>query len=162
MKLISSLILILSITIVSCQQNENETEQTLNDKSVIITNTWMRPGVQNRNSAAFMKITNNTDIDDTLYSVSSDLAKVVEVHETYERENDMKGMRHVDYLIIPSKSFVELKPGSFHIMLIGLNEDLKLDFQAKIKLFFKRTGEVEVPFTVRNPWELNYLYDNFK
>jgi copper(I)-binding protein len=151
MKLISSLILILSITIVSCQQNENETEQTLNDKSVIITNTWMRTGVQNRNSAAFMKITNNTDIDDTLYSVSSDLAKVVEIHETYERENDMKGMRHVDYLIIPSKSFVELKPGSFHIMLIGLNEDLKLDFQAKIKLFFKRTGEVEVPFTVRNP-----------
>lgn len=142
MKLISSLILILSITIVSCQQNKNE--QTLNDKSVIIANTWMRPGVQNRNSAAFMRITNNTDIDDTLYSVSSDLAKVVEIHETYERENDMKGMRHVDYLIIPSKSFVELKPGSFHIMLIGLNKDLVKEDSGKIKLSFKNSGEIEI------------------
>ncbi len=94
----------------------------ISEKSFVISSTWMRAGAQNRNSAAFMKITNNMDIDDTLFSVQSDLAKVTELHETYEKENDMMGMRHVDYLIIPSKSVVELKPGSFHIMLIGLNQ----------------------------------------
>ena len=85
------------------------------------------------------------------HAVSTDLAKVAQIHETYKKENDMMGMRHVDYIVIPSKSIVELKPGSFHIMLIGLNKDLSLDQQAKIKLLFKVKGEVEVPIKVSNP-----------
>jgi copper(I)-binding protein len=64
----------------------------------------MRPGAMNRNTATFLNVTNNTDIDDTLLSVQSELAKVVELHETYEKEKDMMGMRHVDYIIIPKKS----------------------------------------------------------
>ena len=103
----------------------------------------------NRNTAAFMKITNNMDVDDTLFAVKSDLAKVVELHETYEKENDMMGMRHIDYLVIPKNSVVELKPGSFHIMFIGLNEDLAIDQINKIKLFFRVNGEVEIEAKVK-------------
>ena len=109
----------------------------------------MRPGSMNRNTAAFMKITNNMDVNDTLYAVSSDLAKVVEIHETYKKENDMMGMRHVDYLVIPKNSVVELKPGSFHIMFIGLNEDLAIDQISKFNLFFRVNGEIEIEAKVK-------------
>jgi copper(I)-binding protein len=142
MKTILTLTLSLFLILVSCQQNE--TEQAVNEKSLIISDTWMRPGSLNRNTAAFMKITNNMNVDDTLYAVSSDLAKAVEIHETYKKDNDMMGMRHIDYLVIPKNSTVELKPGSFHIMFIGLNKDLAIDENISLKLFFKVNGEIEI------------------
>ena len=147
-----------SILVLSCSENksseerkvqEPKSEKLLSDKPFVITDVWMRPGVENRNSAAFMKIINNTEFDDTLYSVSSDMAKVVELHETFSRENDLKGMRHVDYIIIPSKSIVELKPGNFHIMLIGLNKNMKIGDTALIKLKFKITGDVKLNIVVK-------------
>lgn len=143
MKTILTLALSLILILVSCQQKE--TEKVVDEKSFIISDTWMRPGSMNRNTAAFMKITNNMDIDDTLYAASSDLAKVVEIHETYKKENDMMGMRHIDYLVIPKYSTVELKPGSFHVMFIGLNKDLAIDESSTIKLSFKKNGVVEIP-----------------
>ena len=137
-----TLTLIFALVLLSCQQKDGE--KSLDEKSFIISNPWMRPGSINRNTAAFMKITNNMNFDDTLYAVSSDLAKVVEIHETYKKENDMMGMRHVNYLVIPKKSTVELKPGSFHIMLIGLNKDLAIDENNKLKLFFRVNGEIVI------------------
>ena len=145
------LLIIVAILLTSCEgekiQDQKETSE-LSDKPFIISNTWMRAGAQNRNSAAFMKITNNTDMEDTLFSIGSDLAKVTELHETYEKGNDMMGMRHVDYLIIPRKSEVELKPGSFHIMLIGLIKDLGIGDTGTLTLTFKNNGKVELPVTV--------------
>lgn len=141
------LILILVLTLISCKQNENK--QLTYDEPILISNTWMRAGTENRNSAAFIIIKNNMQVDDTLFSVSSELAKVVEIHETYTKENDIKGMRHVDYLIIPSKSIVELKPGGFHIMLIGLNKDLQKGESGKVNLHFKLNGQKEIDFIVK-------------
>ena len=131
------------------KNQETKTSNPLSDKPFVISNMWMRPGSMNRNTAAFMSITNNMDVDDTLYSVQSDLAKVVQLHETYEAENDMMGMRHVDFIVIPSKSTVELKPGSFHIMLIGLNKNLKNEDSGWITAKFKVTDEVKLPVKVK-------------
>lgn len=150
MKTILTLALSLILILVSCQQKE--TEKVSDEQPFIISDTWMRPGSINRNTAAFMKITNNMDIDDTLYAASSDLAKVVEIHETYKKENDMMGMRHVDYLVIPKNSTVELKPGSFHIMFIGLNKDLAIDEIGKIELYFKNKGRIIIDIKVKQTY----------
>ena len=147
MKLLSLSILLSLIIFSSCQQQK--TEDPNSDKPFIISNSWMRPGVANRNSAAFAKITNNTDIADTLFAVSSDLAKVVEIHETFSKENDMKGMRHIDFIVIPGNSIVELEPGGFHIMLIGLNKDLKKGDGGMITFNFKNTGDVDLSIKVK-------------
>lgn len=150
-------VIITTLLIISCGENktpktnvvkDGKAEELLSDKPFIISSIWMRAGAQNRNSAAFMKITNNMDADDTLFAVLSDFAKVTELHETYEKENDLMGMRHVDYLVIPSKSVVELKPGSFHIMLIGLNKDLGIGDTGKLTLAFKNAGKVDLPVSV--------------
>lgn len=135
------MIILVLLSLAACQNNESS---KIEKEEFIITETWMRPGVKDRNSAAFMKITNNTNSPDTLLSVSSDLAKKVELHETFVKENDMKGMRHIDLLPIPIKSTVELKPGSYHIMLIGLNNDLKIGDSGKIELIFKNAGIISL------------------
>jgi len=44
---------------------------------------------------------------------------------------------------------VELKPGSYHIMLIGLKQDLKPGDRIEITLRFEKAGEIKVNAPVR-------------
>lgn len=158
MRKVLTLIFITVLFISACQENKQSEEIkdveeketfSLIEQPFIISSPFMRAGAKNRNSAAFMKITNNMNVNDTLFSVNSDLAKVTEIHETYEAENDMMGMRKIDFLVIPKNSVVYLKPGSFHIMLIGLEKDLVKGDSGKITLEFKNSGKVELPLTVK-------------
>lgn len=137
------ILLVFSFILVGCRVNDKANAIT-NQEDIIITDVWIRPGSANRNTGLFLTINNNSSITDTLYKAESDLAQVVEIHETYKKENDMMGMRHIDFLVIPKKSTVELKPGSFHIMLIGLNKDLNEGETGNVKLFFKVKGEISI------------------
>ena len=156
MKIKLLVIILTAILFISCnnKSDEDSTKQEIislekfGDGSFFISNPWARPGAINRNSAAFFSITNKMDQDDTLYSVESDVAKVVELHETYEKENDMMGMRHVDYIIIPARSTMNLKPGSFHVMLIGLNKNLSIGDTEKLTLLFKNSEKIDIPISV--------------
>lgn len=148
MKKISNIILTI-LVFTSFQACQKSDQADLGSEKKIISDTWMRPGVKNRNSAAFMKITNNTNSPDTLFSIKSDLAQLVELHETYVKEGDMKGMRHIELLPIPANSTVELKPGSYHVMLIGLNNDLNIGNSGKIELGFKIAGNLAVDVLVK-------------
>lgn len=158
MKKILLSIITIALLFIACEEKSiKDSKSEIVEKSeefgnelFFISKPWMRPGATNRNTAAFMHITNNTDADDTLFSVQSDLAKVVELHETYEKGNDMMGMRHVDFIVIPSKSTVELKPGSFHVMLIGLNKDLLQGNKGTLIANFKKSGKIELPIMVES------------
>ena len=58
-------------------------------------------------------------------------------------------MQPVARLEIPAGGSVELKPGSYHIMLIGLKQDLKAGDTIEITLTFEKAGEVKVTAEVR-------------
>ncbi|MDX1700029.1 MAG: copper chaperone PCu(A)C [Melioribacteraceae bacterium] len=133
-------LLLLFIFFASGCQKEEKKDISIKE-GISIEDSWIRPGVQERNTAAFMKILNGTDFEDTLISASSDLAKVVEIHETFTRENDLKGMRQIDHIIIPPNSVTELKPNGLHIMLIGLEQDLRGGDEGQVTLWFKTAGE---------------------
>lgn len=113
------------------------------DKIKII-DPWMRVGAQGKATGVFFKIENNSDKVDTLYKASSNISKKTEIHETYDAGNDMMGMREVKQIVVQPGSTFELKPGSFHIMLIGLNHDVKKNDEAEISLFFKNAGEIVI------------------
>lgn len=133
----------------SCEnKTEKNVSQTTNQQ-INISNAWITPAAKNRNSAAYFTITNNLDIADTLFEVSSTLSQLTELHETYKRTEDMLGMRSVDYIVIPSKDKFEFTPGGFHVMLIGLKENLRLERSDKIELKFKVTGNFTVPLVCR-------------
>ncbi len=144
------MILVFVITFASCQNKKEKSEIAPLSKGLIIQNPWIRPGSENRNSAMYFEILNNTEKDDTLYSVESDLAKVVQIHETFNKGNDMKGMRHVEFVVIPAHSKLSFQPGGYHIMLVGLRKDLKQNDTGEVTLYFKLNGKVQVRAGVRS------------
>lgn len=122
----------------------------IHNSSLSIKNAWMRTSAQGSNSALFFEIVNNSEKPDTLLSAESNMAEVVEVHETFKRENDMVGMRKVSSVVIPPKSIVKFKPRDLHVMLIKLKRDLKLNEEGETTLIFKKAGKIKVEAVVRD------------
>ena len=101
---------------------------------VQVEDVWARPGkVMERmsgesgesdmpmvTSAVFMKLVNKGRQADRLVSAQTDVAKTVEIHETRMEDEVMKMVHLPDGLEIPAQGEVVLKPGSYHVMLIGL------------------------------------------
>ena len=61
----------------------------------------------------------------------------------------MMGMRPVARVEIPAGGKLELKPGSYHIMLIGLAGDLKVGETFEITLKLEKAGDVKTTVQVR-------------
>lgn len=118
------------------------------DTSIKIENIWIRTANSGMNSAAYCVIKNTGSKDDQLLSVSCNFAKLVQVHETYMDGNKM-GMRKAGDIIIKSKSDFTLKPGSFHIMLIKIKENLKAGDKKQMIFKFKNKGNVIVKAEVK-------------
>lgn len=119
------------------------------DTKIVIENQWIRSAGKGMNTAFFADVKNLSTQADTLYKVSSSLAKLVQIHETFE-ENGMMGMREAGNQVIqPGKTF-QLKPRSFHVMLIGLKKDLKENQIGEVTLFFKQAGAIKVKAKIKN------------
>lgn len=117
--------------------------------SLTIDRPWSRPTIGSApNSAAYLKITNRGGTPDTLMGVKSDVAKRVELH-TVKMDGGVMRMRAVKGVIaVPANASVELKPGGFHIMLIGLTRKLSAADTFDLTLQFERQGEVPVQVQV--------------
>ena len=61
--------------------------------------------------------------------------KRIELHQ-HTHKDGMMQMRQVDKIVIPAKSSVELKPGGYHVMLIGLAKKIKKDDLVELNLLF--------------------------
>ncbi len=104
---------------------------------------WMRVSAKGQSSALYMKIENNAEVADTLFKVEGNVSQKIEIHETYQKD-DMMGMREVQFVVINPKSTFELKPRAHHIMLIKLNNDLKLGDEHEFLLYFKNAGKIKI------------------
>ena len=118
------------------------------DKIKII-DPWMRVGAQGQATGLFFKIENTTAKADTLYKVEFEPAGKVEIHETYDAGNDMMGMREVKEIVIPANSTFEFKPGSYHIMLMKLKQDIKKGYEGTATLYFKQAGKITIKATAK-------------
>lgn len=142
------LILIVSnlfFLLISCSNQKNEATTNLkSDKLIEIKNQWMSPAGRNRNSAVYFRITNDTEFTDTLYEVVTELAQITELHETYEISEDLLGMRTIKLVVIPPNSTFDFSPGGFHVMLVGLINNLPINASGDITLKFKKSGDVTI------------------
>jgi copper(I)-binding protein len=116
--------------------------------NIVIKDPWIRPGAKGMNTAMYFEIINSGNEADTLYKAESKIADIVELHETYMKD-DMMGMRKVDYVEIRARSSFKFKPGSNHIMFIDLKRKLKVGDKAEVTLLFKKEGKVKVKAVVR-------------
>ena len=111
---------------------------------------WVRPAGEGMNTAFYFKVENNSDKADTLLSVNSSVAKMVQIHETFSK-NGMMGMRQIKTIPIQAKSALEFKPGGYHVMVMKLKKDLKKGSLAEFTLHFKYAGDIIVKAPVRMP-----------
>lgn len=108
-----------------------------------ITNQWFRSAVKGMNTALYFTIENNTNQPDTLFSVKSSIADMVQIHETFVKD-DIKGMRPVKYIVVNPHSKIEFKPGSLHVMVMNVKDDYKVNSSAEFDLYFKQKGEIKI------------------
>lgn len=87
---------------------------------------------------------------DKLLSVSANVSKSVELH-TMTMDGDVMRMRQVEGIDIGAGKTLELKPGGYHVMFVGLKAPLKAGDKFPAKLKFEKAGEVEVTFNVEAP-----------
>ena len=123
-----------------------------NHANLEFAHSWIKqpiPGM--KMTGGFITITNNGSEDEQFIAAHSDISKIVELHTMVMVDGVMK-MRAVENgWIIPAGETKVLKPGSDHIMFIGLQQHLKEGDMITLELEFKHAGRVERSFKVRAP-----------
>ena len=90
---------------------------------VTVGDPWVRATVaQQKATGMFAQVTSAQG--GKLVAASSPVAAVVEIHEMAMENNVMK-MRAVPGLELPAGKAVDLKPGGYHVMLMGLKQQVK-------------------------------------
>jgi periplasmic copper chaperone A len=115
-----------------------------------ILNPWVKAAANGENTAAFMIVKNTGSPTDKLIKAEFNGAMETEIHET-KMSNDVMEMSPIDALEIPANGQVELKSGSYHVMMMGLNKELKAGDKVDLTLTFANAGSVTVTAEVRNP-----------
>ncbi len=99
-------------------------------------------------SASFLILKNANDKEVALIKATSDVAKNVELHE-HVHEGGMMKMRQVKEITIPANGERVLKPGGYHIMLIGLTRKIKAGDIVDINLEFNNGDKQAIKAKVK-------------
>jgi len=99
--------------------------------------------------AIYLTINNKSHDADRLIGASSDVADKVQIHEMKVVGGTMEMREVTDGLAVAAGSSIVLKPGGYHIMLIGLKKPLKADDAVPLLLNFERAGKVSVTVPVQ-------------
>ena len=103
--------------------------------AVQVEGAWARASVQGqKGTGAFMRLTAKDGA--RLVRAESPAAGVAEVHEM-KMDGDVMKMRAVPALDLPAGKTVELKPGSYHIMLLDLKAPLAKGSAVPLTLVFQ-------------------------
>jgi periplasmic copper chaperone A len=98
--------------------------------------------------AGFLTVINKGEAPDRLIAVETPVAGKVEIHEMKMEDNIMR-MREVEGgLVLPPGQTVELRPGGYHLMFMGLKEPFAKDQRVPATLVFEKAGRLQVEFKV--------------
>lgn len=125
-------------------------------QSVDVQGAWARATVQGQTATgAFMTLTAKANT--RLVGASSPVAGVAEVHEMVMDGGVMKMRAVAGGLELPAGKAVELKPGSYHVMLMDLKLPVQKDTTIPLTLTFKNAKgeesktELKVPVSMAAP-----------
>lgn len=96
-----------------------------------------------KNSAAFLEMNNNSKEEVFLLKATSAVAQKVELHE-HVMNNGMMKMQEVEKIAIPAQASTMLKPGGYHIMLIGLKKPLLVGESISLELHYSNGDIVKL------------------
>jgi copper(I)-binding protein len=96
----------------------------------------------------YMKITNTGSEPDRLVGGATAISKEFEVHEMTMDNGVMKMRPVAGGLEIKPGQTVELKPGGYHVMFVGLKQQLTQGEHFNVTLEFAKAGKVDVDFAI--------------
>ena len=99
--------------------------------------------------AVYLTITNKSHDADRLLSASSDVADKLQFHEMKVVNGIMEMREITGGLPVAANDSVVLKPGGYHVMLIGLKKPLKADETIPLTLDFEKAGKISLTVPVR-------------
>jgi copper(I)-binding protein len=105
-------------------------------------------GANAMSGAAFMAITNETDVDDRLIDARGDAAKRIELHTHVVTDGVARMMRMEDGIPLPAGETVMLERGGLHVMFMGLNGPFEAGGEVDVTLVFENAGEIDVAIPV--------------
>jgi copper(I)-binding protein len=124
-------------------------ERTYRAGSIAVEAPWSRetPGGA-KVAGGYMKITNTGSAPDRLVGGSVPFAGDFEIHEMSMTDGIMKMRELTKGLEIAPGATVELKPGSYHVMFVGLKSGLKQGQTVKGTLVFEKAGTIAIEYQV--------------
>lgn len=116
---------------------------------VLVENAWVQlapPAITV--NAVYMQINNPQWRPQTIVSLNADCCATVMLHNT-RKVGDKVVMEHLDYLVIPAQSTVQLVPGGMHIMLMEPQAELTLESKVKLTFSFSDGSTQEFNLDVK-------------
>lgn len=105
---------------------------------------WSRATIGTARPAVFyVTIQNNGSTEDRLIGIETPVAGMPMLHETVMSDG-VASMAHADQISIAAGETVSLAPGSYHGMLMDLNEALKEGESFPMTLQFQNAGAVTI------------------
>lgn len=146
------------------------------NKAIRVDEAWSRPSLLGNNAVVYFVLRNNSTTADTLLGASSEIARAVELHQSMivaadgMAENDeldgmivgaehqMEGMQMGDTmqmmplteLTLSPGEKIDFEPGSYHVMLIDVNRELKTGDIFNLTLHFKNSPDLVIQVTVED------------
>lgn len=140
--LLTALLLSLSATpVLACE--------TVQLSSLEISEAWSRASIGMARPSAFYVTIRNTGVkDDALAGIATPVSGKPMLHETMVKDG-VASMPHATAIPVPADFTVQLEPGGYHGMLMGLTQVLKEGETFPLTLTFREAGDVTVPVAIR-------------
>ena len=136
-----SLTLIFGFVLAACQTAEQQ--------PVSIEDAWIREAPPNATAmAGYMRILNHTQKESTLVTASSNDFKVIEFHQSMEKDGTYRMVRHENFRL-PANGQLLLKPGDYHLMMIGPQRALKEGDVVSVTLGFTELPSISLEIPVK-------------
>jgi periplasmic copper chaperone A len=129
-------------------------EQSIKSGDIIVSSPWVRAMLPGQaTGGGYLTIENTGKVADSLVSVTSPNAALVEIHQMSMDENVMKMRQITNGLEIPASGKVELSPGGLHLMFKQVKVPFRARDTVKVTLEFIKAGkiDVEMPIAFANP-----------
>lgn len=145
--------IVLAFALASCGDNSTasaDKDKTTAGQAVKVKGAYIRampPG--QKVTAMFMELDNPSPTDHALVAAKGNVSEAIELHE-HTHENGVMRMRQVEKIAIPANGKAMLQPGGYHVMLIGLKENLKPGDQVAIQLEFEDGSTQDIKSEVKS------------
>ena len=117
--------------------------------SLEIKHPWSRATPKGATVAGgYMKIINTGATPDRLIGGSSEAAPKFEIHEMSMQGGVMKMRQLPNGIELKPGQTVELKPGGYHLMFVGITAPFEQGKRVKGTLEFEKAGKIEVEYAV--------------